>query len=49
MASIKLTVMNVEDKESIIKNGIWFSGKCHSGDGFTEISSDTICAVCCDW
>lgn len=44
-ASIKITVMKTENKENVIKNSIWFGGRHHRVDGFTEISPDTLCIV----
>lgn len=46
---IKITMMNSEGKDKVIKSGILFSGKRHGPDGFTEISKYTICIVCCHW
>lgn len=49
MVSIGITVMSVEDKDKDIKNCIFFGSKYHRVDGFTEISPDTLCVVCCYW
>lgn len=38
MASVKITIINGEDKETVIRNGIWFGRKGHRADDFTEIS-----------
>lgn len=48
-ASVKITETNVEDWETITKNDIWFVGKYHRTDLFTEISPDTVCTSCCHW
>lgn len=48
-ASIKITVPSVEDRNSILKNGIWFGGKGLPANGLSEISRDTLYVVCCYW
>lgn len=46
IVSVKITVMNPEDKDTVIKNVILFNVKCHQAYDFTEISPDTLYAVC---
>lgn len=48
-ASIKLTLTNQEDKDQIIKYGIWFGGRRHRADNFVEISPNTVCSTSCHW
>lgn len=45
-ASVKVTVMRIENRDSILKNGIWFGGKGHCTNGYIEIYPDTLCAIC---
>lgn len=44
-ACVKITVMSTEDMDMIIRNHVWFGGKYFRADNYTEISSDTLCAV----
>lgn len=46
-ASVKIIVINVEDKERVIKNDVYCGGRHHQADGYTEISPNTLCSVCC--
>lgn len=39
--SVKITVINVEGKDMIIKNDIWLGGRLHQVDHLTEISPNT--------
>lgn len=48
-ASVKSTLMSVEDKETVIKRGLWFGRRLYQADGYTEITPDTLCAVFCHW
>lgn len=41
--------MNTEDKDTVIRNGIWFAGRRHLADGFTDISSYILCTVYYHW
>lgn len=49
MASVKITMINAEDKDPVIKNSILFGGKCQRADSFTEISANKLCVVSFHW
>lgn len=46
--SDKITVTSQEEKNRIIRHGIWFGGEVHRADNLVEISSDTLCSICCN-
>lgn len=46
IASVKITVMIAKDNNKVIRSSVWFSGKHHRADGFTDISPDMLYAVC---
>lgn len=48
-ASIKLTLTKLEEKDQMIKQGIWFRGRRHRTDNFVEIILDTVYSTCCHW
>lgn len=48
-ASVEITVIKVNDKDVVIRSGIWFSEKRHRADAFIEICRDTLCSVCSYW
>lgn len=45
-ATVHITVTSVEDRNTILKNVIWFCVKHHCVDLFMESSLDTLCATC---
>lgn len=49
MTSIKIMVIDAEDKNTDFKNDIWFGSKRHQADGFTELSQNTLCVVRFHW
>lgn len=42
ISSVKITFMNEEDEDIVIKKDIWFGGKYYRADDFTEISPSTL-------
>lgn len=47
--SVKIMVINAEDRDRFLKNGLRFGDKRHRMDSFIDISSDTLCTTCCYW
>lgn len=47
--SVKIMLTNTDNKDKLLKNELWFGFKQYLVNNFLDISSETLCPMCCYW